>query len=283
MRTNSLGFRSAVPVDLPLQRNSARRILVIGDSFAEGVGVAFEDSFVGTLTEEFEAHGIEFLNAAVVSYSPTVYLAKVRHLLEVDGLRFDELVVCIDISDIEDEARFYTMDAEGRVARSTDSRLEEGVKGFIARQTLVMSALRSWFRTLRSRANEGVDVSRGLDRALWGSRQDLWEAYGRRGMRLATERMTELHALAERHGVEMTVAVYPWPDQILGRNTEHRQVQSWRAWCAERGVEFVNCFPAFLDDSDSESVIADCYIRGDVHWRREGHEKIAALLGARWR
>src|SRR6266478_6970628 len=42
--TDSLGFKDGSAREVPLKSDS-RRILLIGDSFAEGIGINFEDSF----------------------------------------------------------------------------------------------------------------------------------------------------------------------------------------------------------------------------------------------
>ena len=102
--TNSLGFRDAVVRDVPLTA-ATRRVLLIGDSFTEGIGVPFEQSFAGLLHAggQQRADRIEFLNAGVVSYAPTIYYKKIKHWLD-QGLRFDEVIVFSDISDVADEA-----------------------------------------------------------------------------------------------------------------------------------------------------------------------------------
>jgi hypothetical protein len=46
LRTNSLGFRDAGVRDVAKQPDRGRRVVVIGDSFTEGIGLAWEDSFV---------------------------------------------------------------------------------------------------------------------------------------------------------------------------------------------------------------------------------------------
>ena len=48
LTTNSLGFKDARVRNVPL-KSASRRILLIGDSFAEGIGMSFEDSFAGML------------------------------------------------------------------------------------------------------------------------------------------------------------------------------------------------------------------------------------------
>src|SRR5262249_47112799 len=103
--TNSVGFRDAAVRDVPhLAAN--RRILLIGDSFTEGHGVTFEESYAGLLYRAGKQQRIEFLNAGVESYSPTIYLAKIKFLLE-QGFKFDEVIVFSDISDVQDEALRY--------------------------------------------------------------------------------------------------------------------------------------------------------------------------------
>ena len=105
--TDSLGFKDASTRDVPL-KSASRRILLIGDSFTEGIGQPFENTFAGLLAQEGAKRSskVEFLNAGVASYSPTIYYAKIKYLLD-KGLQFDEVVLFSDSSDVEDEASSY--------------------------------------------------------------------------------------------------------------------------------------------------------------------------------
>jgi len=111
LHTNNLGFKDAAVREVPLVP-STRRIVLIGDSFTEGIGLPFEDTFAGMLYAAGQASTpkIEFLNAAVASYSPTIYWKKIKYYLE-QGLQFDELIVLPDMSDVSDEAsRYFCVD-----------------------------------------------------------------------------------------------------------------------------------------------------------------------------
>src|SRR5262249_35712500 len=105
--TNSLGFKDSATREVPLQSNG-RRILIIGDSFAEGIGLPFESTFAGLLQAAGQARAdkVEFLDAGVASYSPSIYYKKIKSLLD-RGLKFDEVVLLSDSSDVEDEAGSY--------------------------------------------------------------------------------------------------------------------------------------------------------------------------------
>lgn len=100
--TNSLGFRDSIVQEIPLVSHK-KRILFMGDSHTEGVGMSFEDTFTGQLLNKIDTSEVEILNAAAVSYSPRIHYLKTKFLLEDMGLKFDELFVFIDISDIQNE------------------------------------------------------------------------------------------------------------------------------------------------------------------------------------
>ena len=91
------------------------RVLFVGDSFTEGLGNAWADSFVGRLAALWAERGVEVLNAAAVSYSPTVHYRKVKHLIEGRGLRADAVLLFLDLSDVADEWEQYDFDAAGNV------------------------------------------------------------------------------------------------------------------------------------------------------------------------
>ena len=105
--TNSLGFKDGSARNIELKAPS-RRVLLIGDFFAEGIGMSYEDFFAGLLQRAGQQRNekIEFLNAGVASYSPGIYYKKIKYLLD-SGLQFDEVVLFSDTSDVTDEATSY--------------------------------------------------------------------------------------------------------------------------------------------------------------------------------
>jgi hypothetical protein len=112
--TNSLGLRDSHVRKIGLVSDK-HRILFIGDSFTEGTGVRYEDSFVGRIARAYQKRDIEVLNAGVISYSPVIYWRKTKYLIEDVKLHFDEVVVFLDISDANDEAEHYTLDEKDNV------------------------------------------------------------------------------------------------------------------------------------------------------------------------
>lgn len=93
--TNSLGFKDASARVVPLTE-TRYRVLLIGDSFTEGVGVPFDETFAGLLYRagSDRSEPVEFLNAGVAGYSPVLYYKRIKYLLD-SGLRFQEVIVFI--------------------------------------------------------------------------------------------------------------------------------------------------------------------------------------------
>jgi len=110
--TNSLGFKDSAPRTVS-PRSNKRRMLFLGDSFTEGKGFPFEQTFVGLIAQEMERRGVEVLNGGVDSYAPAIYLRKARYLIEDAGFKFNTVVVFLDVSDIYDQAMRYGYDDRG--------------------------------------------------------------------------------------------------------------------------------------------------------------------------
>lgn len=261
MATNSLGFKDAQPREVPLT-SERHRVLFIGDSFTEGSGVSWAETFVGRFAATLDPERYEVLNAGASSYSPKLYFHKVRYLLEELGLRVDELRVYVDVSDPQDEILYEAWEpAPLGLARVVDSWL--------------MSHVWMYYAVRRSgnlfKAYDPFHEARGR----WPEDEAAFEEWGRRGLGLATEYMGRLHALCQRHGVSMSVAVYPWPAQIEAGDLRSPAVVAWERFCADRGIPFVDHFPSFLDGRPAAEVLEAYFIPDDVHWNPAGHALIA--------
>jgi hypothetical protein len=83
-----------------------------------------------------------------------------------------------------------------------------------------------------------------------------------------------------KRGIKLTIAVYPWPDQIWYNDYNSRQVTHWGSWARENDVNFINLFPAFFSGNtkNAREIIEENYIPGDVHWNEKGHETAARHL-----
>lgn len=295
--TNSLGMLDGSPRDVPLT-TPKRRVVIIGDSFGEGIGFPFEKTFAGILNRAVDRTGMEILNASALSYSPRLYYLKTKYLVEKVGLRFDELWVFLDISDVQDEVHYRTFDPAAEeprrsFAQKAAGRLR-GVSAFV--YTVTLYGERKRRAKLRERYEvkyhapwldyfwlDNRDTTPFSDpefihiREKWTAEEYSDSEWTRLGVRLALENMGRLLELCRDHGIKLSVAVYPWPFQIRNRDLESRQVRVWRAFCEENNVAFINLFPAFMEHPrlDIAQVLSRLFVDGDVHWNPAGHALVA--------
>jgi hypothetical protein len=296
--TDSLGFKDFAVREVPAIP-ATRRILLIGDSFTEGIGMTFDESFAGLLYRGGQARAdkIEYLNAGVASYSPIIYYKKIKFLLE-RGLRFDEVVVFVDASDVHDEATsYFCIDDDTRYRQfcgpeprsqgnaCDPTRLPPGGVDFLEEHFAVTNTLRvlikRYVQTLTGKRKAFVLSQYG--RAGWaiaGGMGDECPPLGiTGGIARAQQNMGLLADLLARHKIPLTVVVYPWPQQLAHDGPDNRHVRLWREFCVDRCKAFIDLFPAFFAEMKSKTDWYERYfIIGDVHYSAAGNRLIFDTL-----
>ncbi len=306
--TNDLGFKDAQCRIVP-RKADRRRVLFIGDSFTEGAGLPFEQTFVGMFKQAFPT--VDVLNAGAVSFSPKLFYYRLKYLLEVEKLHFDELIVFVDISDISDEIEYSLFTP---VEESPLRRLDAWLRSIsftykILRKNLLDVEKNKLLQRLIQHIDAGKKVSapsqvnesparsqqafvnevetrpsgppravmpsdfrekRVQERPRWTFDKSIYEKWGRAGMGLAKYHMDLVARLMKERDIPMTIAVYPWPDQIREGDRHSIQEAEWQRFCEERGIRFMSYFDDFVRD-DPEEIIWKYFIPGDVHWNEQGH------------
>lgn len=289
--TNSLGFKDSEAREIPLASKN-KRLLLIGDSFTEGVGIPFKQTFAGLLQAELAKNNIEVLNAGVSSYSPIIYYRKIKYLIQTTGLKFDSVVVFIDLSDIEDEALGYQFDKdENVISQGSASHLGAAeskpvtnktkppmnVKEFFTQYTFFLGRLRNLSAFLKAKTRSW---ERALNkrRASWTLDEKLFKEFGRKGLNIAASHMLQLKQLLDKYDIPLTVVIYPWPDQVFNKDLRSKQVVFWEDWSTQNQVKLINLFPVFINGKDPEKVIKKYNIHGDVHWSSAGHAAVFTAI-----
>jgi len=291
--TNSLGFRDKTPREIPLV-SKHYRIILIGDSFTEGKGYDYQDTYAGIITDRLAGEGIDVLNAAASSYCPVIYWRKIKYLIEEVGLKFNELVVFLDISDIQDEAVFYSLDEAGNVVKSDrqENKIED--KLVVPDEADLYSGMGSKIgaNLMMAFKNNSILFYSAFDRiraigkpkpkrqetprALWTVDKDIYNEFAQVGLKEAEYYMNKLYELLKKNGIKLTVVVYPWPEQVIHNDSQSIQASFWRDWSERHNVDFLDCFLYFFKDKGgSEAVLEKYYIQGDQHFNRNGHHLIA--------
>jgi hypothetical protein len=293
--TNSLGFKDGAVREVPLKASS-RRILLMGDSFTEAIGIPYENTFFGLLNRDGQAREpkVEFLDGGVASYSPSIYYKKIKYLLD-RGLQFDEVVLLSDSSDVEDEAtsyfcidddpkyRKFCTNPPGTYPPAAPLKQDFFVDHFVVTNR-VRITLKRWIQSLSGNRRRAVE--RDHERIGWATPNPDLSRYRPLGIEEAIERslqnMGKLSDLLASRGIPLTIVVYPWAQQIAQNDRDSRQVRIWRDFCPGRCKAFIDLFPAYFAIADRDKDWYErLYIIGDDHFSVAGNRILYEELAKR--
>ena len=288
LTTDSLGFKDASVRNVPL-KSASRRILLIGDSFAEGIGMSFEDSFAGQLYRagQERSEKIEFLNAGVASYSPSIYYKKIKYLLE-SGLQFDEVVLFSDTSDVTDEATSYFCIDDNPKYRAYCNASEGAAQpeaappkkpDFLIDRFVVTNRVRIYIkRSVQAwRGNRRRSLNTDHARIGWAIKgldvaNDNKPLGVEGGIARSLQNMQALSDLLAARNIPLTIVVYPWAQQLAQGDRNSRQVSLWREFCQGRCKAFIDLFPVFFAATEADKDWYEhLYILGDDHFSAAGN------------
>ncbi len=287
--TNSLGLKDARQRFVP-PRTQKRRIVFLGDSFVEGVGLEWEKTFVGLVAGRLDPKRFEVLDAGVSGYSPKLYWLKLRWLLERAQLRIDEVWVFLDMSDVHNEIEYETFVSAlderppSRAAHLADSAWH----AFAGASFIARTAEAALHEAQARREHERLALLEKLEDEMYAfdSDPDVRRRWGGRGVELAERYMQKLVDLCRNRGIRVGIAVYPHHRQVLDEDRQEPWVRRWEAFARRNGTAFLDLFRTFFDPalaarfarpgmSTYFGLAEHHYFRYDAHWNEEGHRLVA--------
>jgi hypothetical protein len=300
---NSFGLRELeLPRDKPA---GVKRILMLGDSFTEGIGVDSEETFSSRLQHLLNDDGLaerwEVINAGVGSYSPMLeylYLKKGGLALQPDLVVLD-----FDLSDVNDDiqySRLAEFDANGDLvavhAEPPPEKRRWPIELLVDARNLLKHHTRTygflWRRVAgyveaaRHKGNFSGDVR--FDK--YAMLRERASASGDREWTLSYRYLLKIRDLLKARGVDFWIVVYPYGVQVSPRewNPGRRfwgfqtgRVYSCRpqalveAFCRRNDIPVINMCEDFREAARN---VYPLYYEGDGHWRPAGHRLAASLL-----
>jgi lysophospholipase L1-like esterase len=274
---NSLGLLDNHIRVVP-QHTDKYRILFLGDSFTEGVGFPYDQTFVGLVSQKLSPDSYDVLNAGVQSYSPKLYLQKTKFLLNNMGVNIDEMVIFLDISDIMNEAIEYkqfaaanTTDIMGESTKHIEHSSTDQLLGFFIDNSFIVNSVYTWWENshdnIRNTSWEWVSS--------WINNEAAYHEFGKEGLTLSRQYMSELVTLLREHNVNSIVlAVYPWPNILKLGIANSKHIGFWEEFSKQEKIQFINLFPEFVSNQQKENL----FIPGDLHFNENGHKLVADIL-----
>ncbi len=306
IHTNSMGMVDSSVYKV--QKDSDQhRILILGDSHSEGVGVPYGKTFAGRLSDTLRYHDIQLLNGSAVSYSQKIEYLKSEFLLERMGLEVDEILVLIDISDLQNELVYEAFEPKerggfghmvfrlnnGLKKSSTIYYLVDALKNQKEREKF-FNSIDNFYADVRENENNNiwelysgffshfdneVLLSNPQFHGMGGWMEDEnFRELALKGIGMGQQQILKLKELCDSRDIRLTLSVHPWHHQIEKGEIRDEYVQYWEVFARKHQISFLNFFPLFINDEDPDLVINKYYIQNDNHWNEFGHEKVASFL-----
>ena len=287
--TNSYGFRSKC--------NSVEHkkydVAFIGDSFTEGVGLNYEDTFVGIIEDLTKK---KILNLGIVSSSPSLYLKKLNYILK-EGIHFDDLIVVMDLSDIYDElsynVKFKSNSNKCKNGQQTTKNKTDHYSQIMYflednLQITYMLLKKLWWEFNFRKINKNFHsayLEKNFYRSAWPYNDNIKEFRNKECLDeliMTTELvLIEIYSLLKKHSINLSILIYPWPGTLIHDNENSKYVQIWKKFCSDKCKIFLNSFPIFFEELnyiDNKKIINKYYFKYDVHFNKKGNKLLANFI-----
>ncbi|MDC2982556.1 hypothetical protein OAZ94_00710 [Prochlorococcus sp. AH-736-E05] len=277
-KVNKFGFRANIS-EKSVDKITDYKTVFIGDSFAEGVGVEYKKTIPSLLSVNLWP----IANLGVMSHSP--YLSRNRlDFFKERGLNPEVIIHLVDPSDIQDELHYYFVEGFRPPKNTIAGKLAALINDSYISSTFTWEAFLTISWLLNSES-----ILRSIDQyKYWNGSKNYYETrnpfktneepffYRRGKKRLLNE--LEL-SISNNNKSEYIVVIYQWPQFInpLDKSNKTFRLQEYKNDMKELTNRFDN---AYLCDADNANLTDSDFIKGDIHWNKSGHLKIANFISS---
>lgn len=310
--TNDQGFKDVGRIEVKFKKNN---ILFIGDSFTEGVGLNYNDTFVGIIEKKLKKNNteIEVLNAGVQTYSPSIYLSKVNKILNIKKLPITELYVVIANGDVADDYNKYLDVNENYILNHIDFqnkyiiKLINFYKGntlfyqFITRVTppkVIPQRIKSLFKNestnkfknyaeyeqhlINTVTNEDIMKTQNywIDRNKFNFFFDKenFDNWGQKAIKNSVNHIERLIRLASEKDIKTTIILIEESALFLKKPREdllNFYVNSFKKVADTLNADFIYLNDYHSNFSDKFEAYKNLFFINDIHWNIKGHQAVA--------
>jgi len=296
---NSMAMLDAYPRIVKPEDKSKKRILFLGDSFVEGVGFPFNQTFCGYLTGMVDTNKIEILNGGCASFSPKLYYLRLKYLLEQDKLKADEVYCFLDYSDVGDEILYEDFVASTpsvftafkitsllfvrKYSLTAHIYFDISSKAFVSKHldgpnNEIAEAV-YWVKSSNDFLERCNDFL--LVRNFWHGilSQQPFHPCVRSGLGSISNHIVLIKELCAKNNINFRVVIYPYPHLLSTADRRYAE-ETYKSLVTGAGVDYVNLYTTFSPSNQDSipQIVSKYYIGGDSHWNTTGHELVAKTL-----
>lgn len=231
------------------------RIIGIGDSFTEGVGVEYPYTYLSILenglNKKYKDQPIDVVKAGIAGYDPKAE----KQYLKYYGMKYDPDVILLAYSGTDSKEAamgvHYTVSKQGYLLNDTGYLLNGFTLNMYIHSRVARIILRKWIDHKRTRFSESHLTQ--------SERNALWEE----GWSKLFDEYNEIRSIAKHKEIPLIVIYIPF--RINFENEEQMRADRLAVWCQNNSVPFINLLPVFRSHPNPS----------ELHWPIDGHCTIA--------
>ncbi len=290
--TNNLGFKDKKIRKVNFKKNN---VLFIGDSFTEGVGVEYQNTFVGVIEKKVNLISDEHqvLNAGVVSYSPIVILSKLNYLINIKNYPISKVFLVLCNGDIHDDLYRYKDIDENYVVSHDDFfniKILVKINNFLKSHTITyqfikrVTPLSSLYKNLKTKKTpnyENYDLPKVL--SILNNKPDQqhiidkkeFNKWGKLGLERSKKYIEKIKYILQEKDIDLTLIFLEEPIFMLNSIDPSFYKNYWSKFADKNNIEFIFIEDFHKDEIDKFKIYRKYFFIGDNHFNNEGNYVVA--------
>ena len=281
--TDEMGLRVGEN-SLPKNKNK-KNIFIFGDSFTYGVGIEYEKTYVGLIEKKFSNYNV--YNFGVGSYSPSVYLYKLKKTLEKNIVP-EKILLFLDLTDLIDEASRWTYDesiVKVRLATNYVYKNSKKKEKFTKKNFKLLNNVSSYInyhsRNLREFANIKLNEKRKIKTSIQGSftykdLNSLDKRFWKNGVFLKgknnlKKRLSQISDISKKNNIEFYLIIYPWAETLEFGQKNFSWSNFAKEICSDKNCNLIDTIPDFQNyKNENINWSTELYFLNDEHFNDKG-------------
>ena len=298
IHTNDLGFRDFSSSDLD---RSQEYIILIGDSFVEGVGLNYNETIGHKLNKANENYF--FLNAGVSSYSPYIYNKKVKTILKNnENLKVKKVLLFLDKSDPIDDfnnnyhkltGKFSTINKTPEYKKNLSERfiiffilkklnnfVEENLRSLKYRYQLSNITNKNFFSFTQNQVNAFKSIGNRKSISSWYTNKKKWNDETKNKFMFSIKQIEDLHTYLETLNIELVVVLYPWAYELFDQNVAKIYEEFTTKKLLEINIKTLSCYKIFQKENilNQLEFIGQAFQLADIHYNNFGNQVLSSCI-----
>ena len=252
--TDSNGFRS----DCSNLNNKKFDYLIIGNIFAEGSELDFQDTFVGQIinNSDFKFANLGNRNLDIVGINK-----KIRDIIKNDYVEFKEVILLIGPRIFYNNSNLDNLDNK--------KNNQFSFKKFVMNNFYFFNNFYNWFLF-------------NIDRTkLWAYSKSNHYSSNIKIQDFFTENLNKIYLDLNRNNKKLSIVVYPYPYHFLYKDFDKRFIFFLENFCKNKCNAFINTYPVFNSKIERNNIwdfIDKIYLPYSVHFSKLGSQIIADTI-----